>query len=143
MTLLLAHAGVTLLLTGLVWTVQVVVYPLMDRVGAQAFVAWHRRYTRAITWLVGPWMLAELGLAIALPFVKPAGVPEPWTWLGVALVLQIHAVTALVSVPCHERLAEGFEADAHRRLVRSTWLRTIGWTVRAGLAVAMVAAAAR
>ncbi|MCA9313969.1 MAG: hypothetical protein H6806_01745 [Planctomycetes bacterium] len=143
MTWLLAHAAVTLLLTGLIWTVQIVHYPLMDGIGTEAFVAWHRRHTRAITWLVGPLMLAELGLAIALPFLKPAGVPEPWTWLGLALLLQIHAVTVLVSVPCHERLAEGFDATAHRRLVRSNWLRTLAWTARAGLAIAMVVAASR
>ena len=42
---------------------------------------------------------------------------------------------ALVQVPLHRRLQGGFDAAAHRRLVRTNWLRTAAWTLRAALAL--------
>ena len=35
--------------------------------------------------------------------------------------------TALLQVPCHTILAQGFDAGAHARLVRTNWIRTCCW----------------
>ena len=37
---------------------------------------------------------------------------------------------------------QGFDAAVHRRLVRTNWIRTVGWTLRGALAVAMLVIAA-
>jgi len=42
-------------------------------------------------------------------------------------------------VPLHGRLARGFDAIAHRRLVSTNWVRTGGWSVRGVLALLMTA----
>jgi hypothetical protein len=44
-----------------------------------------------------------------------------------------------LQVPAHGVLAEGFDADAHRRLVASNWIRTIAWTARSLLLLALTA----
>jgi hypothetical protein len=36
-----------------------------------------------------------------------------------------------LQVPLHTRLARGFDPAAHRQLVRTNWLRTLAWTLRA------------
>ena len=63
----------------------------------------------------------------------------PWrrgaVWAGLALLAVIWLSTALVQVPLHRRLQGGFDAAAHRRLVRTNWLRTAAWTLRAALAL--------
>jgi hypothetical protein len=38
--------------------------------------------------------------------------------------------TAVLQVPQHEKLAKGFDLEAHGRLVRSNWLRTTVWSAR-------------
>ena len=61
--------------------------------------------------------------------------------VGFALVVVIWIATLLASVPMHERLARGFDAAAHRRLVRTNWIRTAAWTARGALVLWMLAVA--
>jgi hypothetical protein len=57
------------------------------------------------------------------------------------LLASVWLVTLFVQVPAHRRLGHGFEAEVHRRLVTSNWLRTAAWTARGALALAMTASA--
>ncbi|MEL7059076.1 MAG: hypothetical protein AAGN46_03505 [Acidobacteriota bacterium] len=134
MTLLfLGQLAATLALTGLIWLVQVVQYPLFARVGADAFVAYHAGHAERITWIVGPLMLIEAAAAGFFLIGRPDWLPTWNVWAGAALVAVIWASTALLQVPQHARLADGFEASAHRLLVLGNWLRTIAWSARAAL----------
>jgi hypothetical protein len=54
------------------------------------------------------------------------------------LLAGIWASTFLLQVPCHLRLSAGWDAATHRFLVDSNWIRTIAWTLRLVLAVAML-----
>lgn len=136
--LLLLHAGITLALLGLIWTVQLVHYPLFGRVGVQAFADYHRGHSWRILLLVGPLMLAELLTAAWLvrdrpPFLAP--------WLpaaGLGLVLVIWISTAFIQAPQHRVLSRGFETWTHRALVRGNWLRTWAWTARGALVLEML-----
>jgi hypothetical protein len=138
MPILLAQAAVSCFLMGLIWTIQVVHYPLMAKVGAANFADYERLHSNWITPLVGPAMLVEAALAGVLLLQRPPAMPTWMPWAGAALVATIWAVTFLVSVPCHAALADGFDAQAHARLVDTNWLRTLAWTARAGLATWMV-----
>ena len=138
MPLLIAQLLLSGFLAGLIWTIQVVHYPLMARVGMDHFAQYERLHSTAITPLVGPAMLAEAAIAGLLMLQRPAAIPAWMPWVGAGLVAMIWAVTFLVSVPCHAVLAQGFDASAHERLVQTNWLRTLGWTARAALAAWMV-----
>ena len=130
---LLAQIATSCMLTGLIWTIQVVHYPLFASVGADRFVAYGASHARLITFVVGPLMLAEAATAIAFLVIRPPSIPM---WIPVAggiLLATVWLTTAFVSVPCHARLAEGFDADAHRRLVDTNWIRTIAWSARAAV----------
>lgn len=131
---LVAQALATPALAGLVWFVQVVHYPLLARVGESGFVSYEREHTRRTTWLVAPLMLVE-GIAVAALVVLDPGVA---TALGAVLLAGIWASTFLVQVPCHRVLERGWDAAAHRRLVRSNWVRTLLWTARSAIAVALL-----
>ena len=129
--LLIASLATTWFLTGLIWTIQVDGYPLFASVGRDAFAAFEADHTRRITPLVGPVMLAELVLAISLMFERPKSMPTWLAWVGVGLVGAIWASTGLVQVPLHDRLAFGFDPDAHSLLVATNWIRTAAWSARA------------
>lgn len=132
--LVLINAAVTWYLTGLIWTIQGVHYPLFGAVGKDSFRAYEAAHTRRITWVVGPPMLAELAVSAALVWWRPEQVPAWWAWTGLALVGVIWVSTAFLQVPQHDRLARGFDAKAHAWLVQSNWLRTAAWSTRALLA---------
>jgi hypothetical protein len=133
---LAAHAFATLFMTGLIWFVQVVHYPLFDRVGDSEFATYEKGNTRRTGWVVGGPMLLELGLAVVLAW-SPGGTAA---WCGLGLLGIIWLSTALSQVPMHRRLERGFDPSAHRRLVRGNWIRTTAWSLRGVLSVFMLAA---
>ena len=138
MPLLIAQLAVSCFLTGLIWLVQVVHYPLMAKVGAERFAEYERLHAAWITPVVGPAMLAEAAIAALLLVHRPATLPAWAAWTGAALVALLWAVTFFVSVPCHGVLAQGFDAAAHERLVATNWWRTAAWTARAALSAWML-----
>lgn len=128
---LLGNFAAACALAGLIWTVQVVVYPQFARVGAAEWAAYHAAHSARITWVVGPLMVAEAGLALLLFAAAPAE-RRALALVALALVGLAWAWTALVSVPLHGRLGH-FDPDAVAALVRTNWVRTAAWTARAGL----------
>lgn len=135
---LLVGLASTLGMVGLIWFVQVVHYPLFARVGASGFALYEAEHSALTTWVVAPFMLAELGSALYLAARPPQGVPAIWVWLGVVLCGVVWAATASLSVPQHSILAAGFDARAWRMLVLTNWVRTLAWSARGILMLAVV-----
>lgn len=136
-SILLLHALSTIMMTGLIWFVQVVHYPLMSRVGKDSFVQYEDAHTRLTTLIVGPLMLVEMLSALyLLRLVDQLGWVPPI--LGMVCLAVIWTSTAFVQVPCHRSLSQGYEPKAHRRLVRTNWIRTILWSVRSICALMML-----
>ncbi len=153
MKLLLLNLAATLAMTGIIWFVQVVHYPLFARVGADQFVAYealHRTYTG---WVVAPLMVAELASALALlvPELRPACVGAAAAqaasaqvvsaWTAAALVALIWLSTALLQIPLHDQLSRGYDPALIARLVATNWIRTIAWTLRSAIVLRWVALA--
>jgi hypothetical protein len=138
LVVLTLHAAATAMMTGLIWFVQVVHYPLMARVGREVFSVYEADHVRRTGRVVGPIMMVEMVTALALAAGYAESVPLAMTWSGLILLTIIWLSTAFVQVPCHRRLAQGFEPATWRRLVHSNWARTGLWSVRSGLALAML-----
>ncbi|WP_372895234.1 hypothetical protein [Stieleria sp.] len=126
-------------MVGLIWMVQVVHYKLFDRVGEAEFARYETDHSTLITPIVGLPMLVEIATAGMLLAFVPAGIPR---WVLVAAFIAVVAIwlsTALVQVPCHNRLTQnGFTQADYQLLVGSNWIRTILWTAR-GLLLAYFA----
>lgn len=136
--LLLAHAASTLFMVGLIWFVQIVHYPLFDDVSQEEFPRFHARHSSRTTWVVGPPMLVELGSAGWLALSPPGQVSPIITSVGFGLVLLIWLSTTLRQVPDHDALGRGANSESIRRLVTGNWVRTVLWTVRGGIALAIL-----
>ena len=121
-------------LTGLIWFVQIVHYPLFRRVSEADFGAFHRIHTHTTGLVVGFPMVAELGLVVTL-LMQPMSRSAQWISYGAAAcVAVIWGVTFLVSVPIHSTLERvGYDVVQIDRLVLTNWLRTLAWTVRTAL----------
>lgn len=136
--LILINAAATLVMTGVIWFVQVVHYPLMARVGPSGFALYESLHARWTTYVVLPPMLAELATASLLA-LNPGALPAWQAWSGLALVLGIWLSTGLLQVPQHRILERGFDEGAHRRLVAGNWIRVVAWTARSLLVLAWIA----
>ncbi len=138
--LLVANAAATWFLTGLIWVIQVVHYPLFSYADRATYPDFAAAHSRLITLVVGPAMLVELVTAVWLVVDRPEVLSARMAWAGLALVGVIWASTAVLQVPMHNQLASGYDVRAHGWLVTSNWIRTAAWTARA---VAMVVVLAR
>jgi len=141
--LLATHLAATAFMAGVIWFVQIVHYPLMDGWPHADFSRWEAAHRERTAMVVIPAMLLEGGAATLLLAVRPRGVPGWLVWAGWLALLGIWASTFAVQVPLHDELSAGWHAPAHARLVSTNWLRTLLWSIRTLLAVAMLPAAWR
>ena len=135
--ILLVHAAATLFMTGLIWFVQVVHYPLFAHVGREALSDYARRHARLTTFIVAPAMSIELLSAVAVVALRPGDVPWWLGGIGGGLLAAIWLSTAFLQVPLHGSLQRN-DAAAIRKLVASNWLRTSAWSARAIVALALL-----
>ncbi len=136
--LLVLHAASTLAMSGLIWFVQVVHYPLFAHAAAGDFRAFARDHQRRTGWVVMPLMLVEAATATLLLL---SDLSSSGLWLGWLLLASIWISTALVQVPLHRRLSTGYDRRTARRLVTTNWWRTAAWTARAVIAMQLLRAA--
>ncbi|NIM01561.1 MAG: hypothetical protein GTN89_02230 [Acidobacteria bacterium] len=134
-TLFIIHLASTLSLTGLIWFVQIVHYPLLKRVGEDTFAGYHGEHVRRTSWVVAAPMIVEAVTAVMISLGPPDFIPAWQAWLGLLLVAVIWVSTLLLQIPAHRRLERVFLTATHRRLVATNWIRTIAWTLRALLLV--------
>ena len=128
--ILLANLLVTAYLTGLIWCIQIVHYPLFVDVGQASFPRYHLRHTGRITAVVAAPMVAELLLSAALIAAHPDTFFTPLAWACTALSLLTWISTAALSVPLHNLLGTGYDARTIDRLVATNWPRTVAWSAR-------------
>ena len=128
---------------GVIWVMQVVHYPLMRFVSAEQFTRFETAHRVRISWVVGPLMAVEGVCVLAFLFAPPAGLVWWLPWAGAAAEAIAIGTTVFVSAPLHERLNAHFDPATLDRLIATNWIRTVAWTVRAGLAIAILVAVLR
>jgi hypothetical protein len=128
--LFLAHIAATLFMTGLIWFVQIVHYPLFRWLPPAAFVAYEQKHTRLTGRVVGAPMLIELGTGLVL-IAAPAMPERSWFLASLILLGIVWVTTAIFQIPQHRRLSVRHDAECIDQLVRTNWIRTIAWTARA------------
>jgi hypothetical protein len=134
----LVHLAATAFMTGVIWYVQLVHYPLMAGWPHDQFAAWESDHRARTTPVVLPAMLFEAATAVVLLWQAPRGRARRLLVAGGLLLLGIWASTFLLQVPCHDLLSRGWDERVHARLVETNWLRTVLWSGRLALSVALV-----
>lgn len=110
----------------LIWIVQLVVYPSFHYYDVAGLKRWHRVYTRQVTFIVLPLMLAQVILH------AKRLLDEPY-WLGTVqfiLIVLVWGITFFKAVPLHTKIdLEDQPAGTITDLVRWNWPRTILWSI--------------
>ena len=90
------HYAATWALVGLIWTIQLVHYPLFAQVGRDTFKAYHHRHTTQITWVVAPLMLTEL---ITAAWLVMTGSRDAWLLVSLLPLVVNWLSTWRVQIP--------------------------------------------
>ena len=123
--LLIAQLIASAAMTGVVWIVQLAIYPLFARVGPAEFEDVHARYMFRVSLVIMPLMAIEALTCAACFFMgDKLALLAPSILFGI-----ICASTAFIQVPQHNSLT----IESVPALVRGNWIRTIAWTLRTGL----------
>ena len=127
-----ARIAVDFGLVVLIWLVQLIIYPGFRYYSPAELAVWHPKYSNLITLVVGPLMLAQVGLV-------GWDVMNRFSWSAAAsaiLVGLMWASTAFQAIPIHNAIAGGdVSPEILARLVNVNWVRTVGWTVILGLGI--------
>ena len=129
------HAFSTIFMTGIIWFVQVVHYPLNAKVGEGHFTTFHKAHTSRTGLVVAAPMMIELVCSVLLVISPPKAIAVELALLGLVLVVLIWITTVAFSMPCHGRLSKGFDAGVLRKLILTNWLRTALWSARSLLSL--------
>jgi hypothetical protein len=112
-------------MTGVIWLVQLLLYPFFKSVGKTEFLTLHQFHLKQITWIVAPVMLTELITAIWL-FISNNNQLFFWNLMSVVI---LWLITIIINVPTHNNLTFDSEISKTNLILRN-WPRTIVWSLR-------------
>ena len=136
--ILLANFVATCLMTGVIWFVQWVHYPLLASVPVDRAVETAIEHQRRTGQVLAIPMAVEGFTTLGLLISRPESVQIFWPWFGAVLLAVALGSTVFVSVPLHAKMATNPTADVGRRLVVTNWLRTVAWSLRAVVCSVMI-----
>jgi len=137
--ILLIQILATAMMTGIIWFVQIVHYPLFTKIPKEGFTRYEQAHTVRTGWVVAPLMVLELGTALLLLFYRPLST-SPIYLAALGCLILIWLSTFLVQVPLHGVLEKQSDHRAMLILDRTNWIRTILWSLRLGLLALLPAA---
>lgn len=133
MWLIVSQVVVAAAMMGVIWLVQMLVYPQFLEVGEGNFQNYHAQHMKGISYVVLPLMLAEFGLSVFSIWYFWKSDVLIWVAVASGLTAALWLTTFLIHVPLHVKLEVGYSREAIEKLISTNWIRTVLWTVRVGL----------
>jgi hypothetical protein len=115
------------MMTGVIWFVQVVHYPLFKYQDTSQFSHIEKKHIRLTGYVVMPLMLMELITAALLFWLFPFTLIIQ---LNLILLLIIWASTFSLQMPLHRQLSLQKDQKNITKLIRTNWIRTSCWSLR-------------
>ncbi len=117
----------TLILAGLILTIQFIHYPLWNYVSADRIQSFEKKHQKTITPLVSFLMLLEGFCAIYL-----LDGFKPLYMVNLITLSAIWLSTFLLQVPQHRKILNGQDVEnSIKKLIRTNYIRTCLWVFRA------------
>jgi hypothetical protein len=115
-------------MTGLIWVIQLLHYPSYNYIQLEKFKDYQNFHTNRITYIVGPVMLLEVFSGIFLTLQNDWTTLYTLNFIGLCI---IWLSTLFFSIPAHNKLNNGFNGQVISNLIKTNWIRTLTWTIRA------------
>lgn len=118
-------------LVGLIWTIQIVHYPLMKYVTIENFKSFHEQHSQFISWIVIPLMLTEAFSLMYIAYYELASNKAALIYTLIFLTTINWFSTFLIQVPIHTKLShQGYSLQLIEKLILTNWIRTISWSFK-------------
>jgi hypothetical protein len=127
MDLIKIHLLATAILTGAIWVIQLIHYPVFNYIDKNCFKLFMKFHVRGILIFVLPFMLIEM---ISGTYLFIIGHNSILFLFSLVILYLIWISTVLIFSNYHKKLQHDKDNDIINKLVKYNWLRTIGWTVR-------------
>ena len=111
---------------GLIFTTQIVSYPMFFKVKSTNFKIYHEHYVEKISFIVMPLMALELIIATLLVYMSNSIIIN----LIFCNLMLIFLSTYFIQVPIHEKIKTVPNEKLLLILVRTNWIRTLLWMVK-------------
>lgn len=133
-SLVVGHTAFTLAMFGLMWAVQIVVYPQFRSVAPADFSTYVADHGTRIVMALA--LLAPLEIVFAgwLFLDTPDGLNRTAVFISGALLAAGWVATALYFAPLHGKFEGAYDRGLIDQLITTNWLRTVLWTARAVMA---------
>lgn len=128
--LVITCAAATWWMTGLIWFVQWVHYPLFERVGRDHFQQYHAAHVRLTKRAVLVPMVLQLVLSLTMAY-KFTGNQAYLAYAGGFFAILTWLMTFFRQLKDHDQLASGFTNESHRRLLSGNFPRAFVWSLHA------------
>lgn len=129
------HLFFTIYMTGVIWFVQIVHYPLMNKIGEATFLEYEKYHQNRTFLIVGTQMLVEILTGFWLLWQQSY---NPLLWWNIILLIIIWLSTFLIQSPLHGKLGNEYKTEWHRKLLNTNWIRTATWTIRSLILLSML-----
>jgi len=133
-SVMVGHTVFTLAMFGLMWAVQIVVYPQFRSVEPADFASYVGDHGTRITMALVLLAPAEIFFAGWLWLDPPAGLNRTVVFLSGVMLAIGWISTALWFAPLHNKFQGEYSLDRINQLIATNWLRTAIWSARALLA---------
>ena len=129
MIIILLHAIVTFLLTGLIWVIQLVHYPMFQFLDSQAYSKAMSFHQQRISIIVVPLMLFELLSGVYLAHAQWSSLAR-FHSINIALIVIIWIHTFGLMVPFHKNIPIQPNHELLKKTLCHHWIRTLSWSVK-------------
>ncbi len=127
-TIFILHLASTAVMTGLIWTIQLLHYPLFHHINRESYSEQMTAHRTNISFIVVPFMFLELFTGLYL-MIYATSHSTAFT-AGFVIIALIWLSTFLLQVPQHAQIAAGYNKLAVDKLVQTNWIRTVLWSAR-------------
>ena len=116
-------------MVGMIWTIQIVHYPLFAFVGSETYEDFQAKHVEVIgVLLVVPWLSRDYLLLFSWSACRAAFRDASGRWCSPYGF--DHGSQRFRSAPAHGDLASGFNVEVHNDLMFGNLIRSILWTAR-------------
>ena len=128
--LFIIHLLATAYMVGVIWIIQVIHYPLFEKVGRDQFISYELSHLEKTSLVIALPMILEILSFIGLLIVDSNLRASSLIQTGGLCLLLIWPVTFFISVPQHNILSHGFNQQVLDKLILTNWIRTSLWSIR-------------
>ena len=127
MDLIKIHLLATAILTGAIWVIQLIHYPVFKYIDKSYFKLFMKFHVRGILIFVLPFMLIEI---VSGTYLFIIGHNSILFLFSLVILYLIWISTLLIFSNYHKELQQDKDNDIINKLVKYNWFRALGWTVR-------------